>query len=42
VRDLQLRHSPHGGGGVLTISVRHGEGETLRAALVAEGLLVAD
>ena len=38
VRDLQLRHGPHGGGGVLTISVRPGEDETLRDALRAEGL----
>ncbi|MGH8916542.1 MAG: prephenate dehydrogenase/arogenate dehydrogenase family protein [Acidimicrobiia bacterium] len=37
VRDLQLRHAVHGGGGILTISVRPGEAETLRAALAAEG-----
>jgi prephenate dehydrogenase len=37
VRDLQLRHGPHGGGGVLTLSVRPGEAETLRAALSDEG-----
>ncbi len=37
VRDLQLRHGPHGGGGVLTLSVRPGEAETLRDALIAEG-----
>jgi len=37
VRDLQLRHGPHGGGGVLTLSVRPGEAETLRAALAEEG-----
>jgi prephenate dehydrogenase len=37
VRDLQLRHGPHGGGGVLTLSVRPGEAEALRAALTAEG-----
>jgi prephenate dehydrogenase len=40
VRDLQLRHSPHGGGGVLSLYVRPGEAEPLRAALVAEDLLV--
>jgi len=40
VRDLQLRHAPHGGGGVLTVSVRPGEAETLRTALQDEGLLV--
>jgi len=37
VRDLQLRHGPHGGGGVLTLSVRPEESEALRAALEAEG-----
>ena len=42
VRDLQLRHAPHGGGGVLTVSVRPGEAETLRTALTDEGLLLVD
>ncbi len=42
VRDLQLRHAPYGGGGVLTISVRPGESETLRAALEDQGLLVIE
>jgi prephenate dehydrogenase len=42
VRDLQLRHAPHGGGGVLTVSVRPGEAETLRTALQDEGLLIVD
>lgn len=42
VRDLQLRHATHGGPGVLTVSVRPGEAEALRAALVAEGLLLAE
>ena len=37
VRDLQLRHGPHGGGGVLTLSVRPGEAEALKAALAGEG-----
>lgn len=37
VRDLQLRHGPHGGGGILTLSVRPGEAEALRAALSSEG-----
>jgi prephenate dehydrogenase len=41
VRDLQLRHATYGGGGILTLSVRPGEAETLRAALEAEGLLLA-
>jgi prephenate dehydrogenase len=42
VRDLQLRHAPHGGGGVLTVSVRPGEAETLRTALEDEGLLLVE
>ena len=42
VRDLQLRHAPHGGGGVLTVSVRPGEGAALRTALEDEGLLVLE
>jgi prephenate dehydrogenase len=40
VRDLQLRHATYGGGGILTLSVRPGEAEPLRAALVNEGLLL--
>jgi prephenate dehydrogenase len=40
VRDFQLRHGEHGGGGVLTISVR-GEGkDALTMALVDEGFEV--
>jgi prephenate dehydrogenase len=42
VRDLQLRHAPYGGGGVLRLSVRHEEAATLHDALAAEGLLLAD
>lgn len=42
VRDIQLRHAPHGGGGVLTITVRPGDAENLEAALVAEGLLLTE
>jgi prephenate dehydrogenase len=42
VRDLQLRHAVHGGGGILTISVRPGEVETLRAALAREGFEVEE
>ncbi|MCJ7780316.1 MAG: prephenate dehydrogenase/arogenate dehydrogenase family protein [Acidimicrobiia bacterium] len=38
LRDLQLRHAPYGGGGILTLSVRAGEENVLRAALAAEGL----
>jgi prephenate dehydrogenase len=37
VRDLQLRHAPHGGGGVLTLTVRPGDEEPLRSSLEAEG-----
>ena len=42
IRDLQLRHAPHGGGGVLTVSVRPGEEASLRTALEDEGLLVLE
>ena len=38
IRDLQLRHGLHGGGGVLTLAVRPGESEALRSALDSEGL----
>jgi len=37
VRDLQLRHAPYGGGGVLTVSVRLGEEEAFRQALETRG-----
>jgi prephenate dehydrogenase len=40
VRDIQMRHAPHGGGGVLTISVRPGEEGALAHALEDEGLLL--
>lgn len=40
VRDLQLRHAPHGGGGVLTISVRPGEAGALASALGEVGFEV--
>ena len=40
VRDLQLRHGRHGGGGVLTLSVRHGEEKTLASALEGQGFEV--
>lgn len=42
VRDLQLRHAPYGGGGVLTVSVRSGDEDAMRAAVEAEGLLLAE
>lgn len=37
LRDLQLRHATHGGGGVLTLSVRAAEAEVLAMTLRAEG-----
>ena len=37
VRDLQLRHALHGGGGVLTLSVRPAEADALRESLEREG-----
>ncbi len=37
LRDLQLRHATHGGGGVLTLSVRAEELARLRVALETEG-----
>lgn len=40
VRDIQMRHAPHGGGGVLTISVRPGEEGALSHALEDAGLLL--
>ena len=40
VRDIQIRHAPYGGGGVLTLSVRAGEEEALRHALEEAGLLL--
>jgi prephenate dehydrogenase len=42
LRDLQLRHATHGGGGVLTLSVRVGELERLRRALLVEGFRLLD
>ena len=42
VRDLQLRHAVHGGGGILTLSVRPGEVEPLKAALAGEGFDIED
>lgn len=42
VRDLQLRHAPYGGGGVLTVSVRTDDEQAMRAAIRHEGLLLID
>lgn len=39
VRDIQMRHAPYGGGGVLTISVRAGDEEALVHAIEHVGLL---
>jgi prephenate dehydrogenase len=40
IRDIQMRHAPYGGGGVLTLSVRPGEEGSLRLALEEQGLLL--
>jgi len=40
IRDIQMRHAPYGGGGVLTLSVRPGEETALRDALIEVGLLL--
>ncbi len=37
LRDLQLRHATHGGGGVLTLSVRAADAELLASTLRSEG-----
>jgi prephenate dehydrogenase len=37
LRDLQLRHATHGGGGILTLSVKAAEADRLMAALRADG-----
>jgi prephenate dehydrogenase len=42
IRDIQMRHAPYGGGGVLSVSVRPGEEAALRNALTEAGLLVVD
>jgi hypothetical protein len=42
VRDLQLRHAPYGGGGVLTLSVRPGEAGALADALGDAGFELVD
>lgn len=42
LRDLQLRHAVHGGGGVLTLSIREGEGDALRKALEGEGFALVE
>ncbi len=42
LRDLQLRHATHGGGGVLTLSVRADEADRLRSSLAEEGFKLVD
>ena len=42
VRDFQLRHGEHGGGGILTISVTPATADRLREALEAEGFTVEE
>ncbi len=40
IRDIQMRHAPYCGGGVLTVAVRPGEESSLRDALTEAGLLL--
>lgn len=42
LRDLQLRHAEHGGGGVLTLSVKPGDARSLRVALDRAGFRLLD
>jgi prephenate dehydrogenase len=42
IRDIQMRHAPYGGGGVLSVSVRPGEESALRHALEEAGLLIVE
>jgi prephenate dehydrogenase len=42
IRDIQMRHAPYGGGGVLSVSVRPGEESALRDALREAGLLIVE
>ena len=42
LRDLQLRHAVHGGGGVLTLSVKPVDAKKLRAALSTAGFRLLD
>ena len=42
LRDLQLRHATHGGGGVLTLSVRPDEADRLSEALRLQGFTLLD
>jgi prephenate dehydrogenase len=42
IRDIQMRHAPYGGGGVLSVSVRPGEESALRDALTEAGLLIVE
>jgi prephenate dehydrogenase len=42
IRDLQLRHGEHGGGGILSLSIRIGEADVLTDALLAQGLEVIE
>ena len=42
LRDLQLRHATHGGGGILTLSVRFEEEAALRQALISDGFRLGD
>jgi hypothetical protein len=37
IRDVQLRHAEHGGGGLLTLAVHPKDAEALRQALIGQG-----
>lgn len=42
IRDIQMRHAPYGGGGILTVSVNVDDVEIMVDALAAEGLYVIE
>lgn len=42
IRDIQMRHAPYGGGGILTVSVNVDDVEVMVEALTTEGLYIID
>ncbi|VAW09231.1 Arogenate dehydrogenase [hydrothermal vent metagenome] len=42
IRDIQMRHAPYGGGGILTVSVNVDDVEIMVDALTAEGLYIIE
>ncbi len=42
IRDIQMRHAPYGGGGILTVSVNVDDAAVMTEALVAEGLYLVE